>query len=133
MSSTSLNSVLKMVSGAFKTAKPPLTPLPPPLLLTGAGLRTGLSAKDIASRIISRQAEAGAPVGDIFSEGGNVSELMEVIRIQEIISALQLEGKVEIVIPPGVPVSCVGIGNLGGPIVSQGATSSIAVGHGVFR
>ena len=43
-------------------------PLPPQLLLIGAKLRPGLSPRNIASRIISRQSEAGAPVGDIFSE-----------------------------------------------------------------
>lgn len=133
MSSTSMSSILKMVSGAFKTPKKPLTPLPPPLILTGANLRTGLSAKEIASRIIARQAEAGAPTGANFSESGNITELMEVIRIQEIINALLLEGKIEIVIPPGVPITSVGIGNLGGPVISQGATSSIAYGYGVIR
>lgn len=133
MGSKSLNSVLKLVSGAFKTVKKPLLPLPPPLLLTGANLRTGLSAKDITSRILSRQSEAGAPIGDIYSENGNISEKMELIRVQEIIKALQLEGKIEIVIAPGVQVTTMGIGNLGAPIVSQGATTSLAFGQGVIR
>lgn len=128
-----MSNILNLIKGAFSIPKKPLTPLPPPLLLTGANLRTGLSAKDIASRIISRQAEAGAPVGDIYSDSGNVSELMEVIRVQEIINALQLEGKIEIVIPPGVMVQTVGIGNAGIPIISQGATVNIAHGQGVIR
>jgi hypothetical protein len=131
--SKSINNIFKMVSGAFNRVKKPLTPLPPPLLLTGANLRTGLSPKEIAARIIARQSEAGAPTGNVFSENGNVSEMMEIIRVQEIINAIQLESKVEIVIPPGVPVACVGLGNLGAPIVSQGTTSGIAIGQGVLR
>lgn len=133
MGQNSMNNILKLISGAFQVPKKPLTPLPPPIILTGANLRTGLSAKDIASRIISRQGEAGAPVGDIYSESGNISEMMEVIRIQEIINALHLEAKIEIVIPPGVQVTTVGVGNAGVPVLSQGATSIIAVGNGVIR
>jgi hypothetical protein len=133
MSSTSLNNIIKVVKNAFKSIRKPLTPLPPPLLLTGGNLRPGLSAKEITTRILARQAEAGAPVGDVFSENGNISEKMELIRVQEIIKALQIEGKVEIVIPPGVQVTAMGIGNMGGPVVVQGATTTIASGYGVIR
>jgi hypothetical protein len=133
MAKSSMNNILKLIKGAFNIPKKPLTPLPPPLVLTGASKRTGLSAKDIASRIISRQSEAGAPVGDIFSDSGNIAEMMEVIRIQEIINALILEGKIEIVIPPGVAIQSVGVGNAGMPVVSQGVTINMAVGQGVIR
>lgn len=133
MSNMSMNNILKVIKGAFNIPKKPLTPLPPPLILTGANLRTGLSAKDIAARIISRQSEAGAPVGDIFSDSGNMSELMEVIRVQEIINAIHLEGKIEVVIPPGVQVQCVGVGNAGIPVISQGVTVNMAVGNGIIR
>lgn len=124
---------MKVVKNAFKTVRKPLVPLPPPILLTGAQLRPGLSAKEITTRILARQSEAGAPVGDLFSESGNISEKMELIRVQEIIKALQLEGKIEIVIPPGVQVTAMGIGNMGGPVIVQGATTTIASGHGVIR
>lgn len=133
MAQSSMNNILNLIKGAFSVPKKPLTPLPPPLLLTGTNLRTGLSAKEIASRIISRQSEAGAPVGDVYSDSGNISEMMEVIRVQEIINALHLEGKIEIVIPPGVQVSTVGIGNAGVPVISQGATVNMASGYGVIR
>ena len=133
MGRTSLNNVLKLVSNAFNTIKKPLVPLPPPLILTGASLRTGLNAKDITARILARQSEAGAPIGDVFSESGNIAEKMEFIRVQEIIKALQLEGKIEIVVPPGVQVTTLGIGNMGGPVVSQGTTTSISIGQGLIR
>jgi hypothetical protein len=128
-----MKNIMKIIKTAFKSPKKPLTPLPPPLILTGANLRTGLSVSDIASRVISRQLEAGAPVGDIFSENGNISELMEVIRIDEIVNALILESKIEIVIPPGIPITSVGLGNMGAPIISKGATIGIASGQGVIR
>lgn len=130
---SSISNILGIIAAAFKTPQQPVTPLPPPLLLLGGNLRPGLSAKSIASRIISRQSEAGAPAGDIYSKSNNVAESMEVIRIQEILNALQLEGKIEIVIPPGIQVTTIGVGNLGGPVISQGATTAIAQGYGVIR
>jgi len=130
---SSLGNIVKMIRAAFKKPEEPLTPLPPQLLLIGANQRPGLSPRGVASRIIARQSDAGAPVGNVFSQNGNISELMELIRIEEIISALQLHSKIEIVIPPGVQVTTVGVGNLGGPVISQGATTNIAIGTGVIR
>ncbi len=130
---TSLNNILNVVKNAFKTKRKPLKPLPPPIVMTGSNIRPGLSAKEIASRIIARQSEAGAPVGDIFSESNNINEMMEVIRVQEIINALLLEAKIEIVVPPGVQISSIGVGNSGAPVYSQGSTINMGIGQGVIR
>lgn len=129
----SINSVLNLILAAFKIPKPPIEPLPPPLLLTGGQLRPGVTATEIASRIISRQSAAGAVVGDVFADGDNVAEAMELIRVQEIIDAILTEAKIEVIIPPGVPVTTIGIGNLGAPVVSNGTTTSFASGWGVLR
>jgi hypothetical protein len=129
----SISGIINVILSAFITPLPPLTPLPPPLILTGAKLRVGLSAQSIASEIISKQSNAGRVVGDVFADGPNVEEAMELIRIQEIINAILTEAKVEIVIPPGVAVTTVGVGNLGAPVTSQGATTNIAFGEGVIR
>lgn len=129
----SISSVLNIISAAFSVPKTPVTPLPPPLLLIGADLRPGITSSEIASRIISRQSEAGLVVGDVFGDGANTAEAMELIRIEEIINALLTEAKIEVVIPPGVSVVTLGTGNLGAPVVSFGATTNIAVGSGVIR
>lgn len=128
----SMSSVIALILGAFAIPDEPVTPLPPPLLITGANLRPGLSTSDIASRIISRQSEAGLVVGDVFADGPNKSEAMELIRIEEIINALQTEGKIEIAIPPGTAVTTIGASPLG-PIVSQGVTTNLSSGSGVIR
>ena len=129
----SLNGILNIITKAFVVPEPPLTPLPPPLIMSGANLRTGLSPKGIASEIISKQSNTGRVVGDVFADGPNVEEAMEVIRVREIINAILMDAKVEIVVPPGVAVNTVGIGNLGAPVVSQGTTTSMGVGSGVIR
>lgn len=130
---SSMTKVINSIKAAFNVPRTPINPLPPQLLMVGANLRPGLSARNIASRVIARQTEAGAPVGDIFSENNNIMESMTVIMIEEIISALQLEAKIEVAIPPGVQVTTTGLGNMGGPVISQGATTNIASGGGVIR
>lgn len=128
-----ISSLLTIITAAFKVPQTPVTPLPPPLVATGGKLRPGLSPSAIAARIIARQSEAGRQVGNIFVDGPNVEEAMEVIRVEEIVNALLTEAKVDVVIPVGVSVTTIGVGNLGAPVVSQGATTSLGVGDGIIR
>lgn len=129
----SITGVLNLILAAFNIPSPSISALPPPLIMSGAKLRPGLSASKIASRIISRQSDAGLQVGDVFGDGPNTSEAMELIRVQELINAFQTEAKVDIVIPSGTAVSVVGVGNMGAPVVSQGATTAMGVGDGIVR
>jgi hypothetical protein len=129
----SIGNIIDIILSVFNLANEPLPPLPPPLLLTGANLRPGLSVTDIASRIISRQSDAGLQVGDVFGDGPNVAEKMELIRIEEIVNALQTEAKIEICIPPGLPVTTIGVGFLGIPVISNGTSTTIGSGAGVIR
>ncbi len=129
----SISGVLNLILTAFSIPDEPVSPLPPQLILIGGALRPGLSASAIASRIIARQSDAGLQVGDVFADGPNSAESMELIRIEEIINALQTEAVVNVVIPPGVAVTTSGVGNLGAPVVSQGATTAMGVGNGIIR
>lgn len=130
---STISGILNIILTAFSIPDEPVAPLPPPLLLIGAPLRPGLSAQAIAARIISRQSESGRQVGDVFADGPNNEEAMELIRIEEIINALLTESVVNVAIPPGVSVSTIGVGNLGAPVVAQGFTTTIATGNGILR
>jgi urease gamma subunit len=130
---SSMNGILNTILASFSVPEEPITPLPPPLIMFGAKLRPGLSAQSIAAEIISKQSNSGRVVGDVFADGPNVEEAMELIRVQEIVNALLYEAKIEVVIPPGVQVATVGVGNLGAPVLSQGATTSMGIGDGVIR
>jgi hypothetical protein len=129
----SISGVLNIILSAFSIPDEPVAPLPPPLIMVGAKLRPGVSAQAVASRIISRQSEAGRQVGDVFADGPNNEEAMELIRIEEIINAVLTEAKVDVVIPPGISVTTIGVGNLGAPVVSQGATTTMGIGDGIIR
>lgn len=130
---TSMTRVLESLRAAFNVPRTPIEPLPPQLLVVGATLRPGLSSRNITSNIIARQGQTGAPSGAIFSENENVMESMISVMVEEVVNALILDAKIEIAIPPGVQVTTAGIGNLGGPIISQGATTNVASGSGVIR
>jgi len=131
---SSINDVLNVILCAFDIPEEPVKPLPPPLILTGSYLRPGLSAEGIAKIIISRQAkDAGRQIGDVFADGSNVEERMEVIRVEEIINALLNDAVVNVVIPPGVSVTTVGVGNLGAAVISQGVTTTMGIGNGIIR
>lgn len=129
----SINGVVNTILAAFNLPVPPVAPLPPPLVTFGAKLRPGLSAESIAAEIISKQSDAGRVVGDVFADGPNVEEAMEYIRVKAIVDALLTEAKVDVVITPGISVSTIGVGNLGAPVVAQGATTSLGIGDGIIR
>jgi hypothetical protein len=129
----SISGVLDVLLSAFSIPEEPIEPLPPLLIMVGGKLRPGLSAKTIAARIITRQSEAGLIAGDVFADGGNTAEFMELIRIEEIIDALLNDSVVNVVIDPGVAVMTTGVGNLGAPVVSFGMTTGMGIGNGIIR
>ena len=130
------NSVQSIIGGFDKILKltsiggPP--PIPTPLILVGVPQRPGLSPTKIASRIIARKSEAGLPVGVLPSSGVAPDEIMERIRIEEIISALQQDAVITIAIPPGITLTAAGIGP-SGPVSVFGSTIYFAKGYGVIQ
>jgi hypothetical protein len=130
------NSVESIVGGFTKILSltsiggPP--PIPTPLILVGVPLRPGLSPIKIASRIIARKSEAGLPVGALPSGGASPDEIMERIRIEEIISAFQDEAIISVAIPPGITLSAAGISPTG-PVTVFGSTILFAKGYGVIQ
>ena len=130
------NSVESIIGGFDKILKlssiggPP--PIPIPLILVGVPQRTGLSPTKIASRIIARKSEAGLPVGALPSGGISPDEIMERIRIEEIIKALQQEAIITVAIPPGITLTAAGISPTG-PVSVFGSTIIYSKGYGVIQ
>lgn len=126
---------IQSISGIFKNLFKPSTPLQPITkeeILIGSKFREGLSAIDIASKIIERKKEIGVGIGPLPSGAQNIDLQMEVIRVEEILNALLTKAKIEVAIPPGTLIQAQG-GNAGGPIVVVGTTTSISKGEGIIR
>jgi hypothetical protein len=130
----SMSKLLKIILAAFSIPEKPIAPLPPFLILTGAALRPGMDPRTVASRIIARQVEAGLIPGDVFADGPNSNEAMELIRLEETINSLQTEAKIEVAVPPGIPITAIGVTTAPGtPVVVQGATTAIMAANGIMR
>jgi hypothetical protein len=107
-------------------------PIPTPLILVGVPQRSGLSPTKIASRIIARKSEAGLPVGALPSGGVSPDELMERIRIEEIIKALQEDAIISVAIPAGITLTAAGT-SPSGPVSVFGSTITFTKGFGVIQ
>lgn len=106
--------------------------IPTPLILFGVPKRSGLSPTKIASRIISRKSEAGLPVGALPSGGVSPDEIMERIRVEEIIKALQEEAVLSVAIPAGTSIIANGA-SPAGPVTVYGNTITLTKGFGVIQ
>lgn len=115
-----IDSICNAISSAIEKARAPIATIPAILLICSAIKRPGLSAMVIASRIIQRQAEAGASFGAAADGTANVSEAMERIRVEEMVKALKMESRIQGATPiGGIQVIATGA-NAGGPVVCNG-------------
>lgn len=128
----SIMSICDLVLGAVEGVRIPATLLPSPLLYTGSLCKPGISPMLVASKIISRQSEAGAPYGPMADGSANVAEAMEVIRVEEIIKAIHDDGQIQISIPPG-GIMVMGTGaNAAGPVSIAGTNTNFVSGVGTL-
>ena len=130
---SSMSSILKIILSVFSLMKQPADTLPPPLIFIGAKLRPGLSARDMAARVISRFSESDAVNGEIFQEGNNVMTALEVIRMEEVVNAIQTEMKISSTIDPGAMVINASGANGGGPVTVVGTNINITESAGVAQ
>lgn len=127
----SLVFIAQLIKRLFKVPSG-VTPISKEEILLGAQFREGLSAIDIASKIIERKKEIGVDIGPLPSGLKNIDLQMEVIRVEEITNAILTKMKIEGALAPGVSVTATG-GNAGGPIVVQGLTTVAAKIVGIAR
>jgi len=131
---SSITKILKIISKVLKyTGKPPI-PIPPPLLLIGKNLRPGMSARNLAARVISRlESDANIPMGDVFADGSNSEAKKVRVMSEEIVNMIQTEAKVDIAIDPGA-IQITAAGSAGPiPVIVQGANTLFATGGGGVR
>lgn len=127
-----VDKICDFISSMTTKARGPLQTIPAIILVCSAINRPGLSSMLIASNIIRRQSEAGAPMGPAKDGGANIAEAMERIRVEEIIKAIKMDSKVQIGIPIG-GIQFTGTGaNAGGPVVISGFNINSPHGIGII-
>lgn len=107
-------------------------PLPSPIIFVGVPKKQGLSPTKIASRIISRKAEAGLPVGALPSGNTSPDEIMWRIAVEEIVRAIQEDAVITVSIPPGLTLTASGI-SPSGPVTVFGATITFGTGYAAIQ
>lgn len=85
-----------------------------------AKIRPGMDPTVVASTITSRFPEAGIPSGPLPGGTQNSLEILMNIISEEMISAVQEDMRVDVLIDPGQQITAFGA-NGGGPIVVQGS------------
>lgn len=88
-----------------------------------AKTRPGLSAEILTASITSRFEEAGIPRGPLAGGTPNVMENFTKIIVEEFVSAIQTDMRIDIATDPGAVVQATGA-NSGGPVVSVGAVTA---------
>ena len=127
----SASDLLKLIISAMLKPTIPLMPIPSALLLMGAKMRPGLSARKIAARTLQKYSEAGIPVGPLFGEENLLAKAVEA-DAEEMIKSITTEGKVQTALAPGsIQVSTVGA-NVGGPVIAQGMSTNLVSVDGVM-
>ena len=127
-----IQSICDSITKLINTARTPLNTIPAAILVCSAINRPGLSPMLIASNIIRRQSEAGAPFGAAADGSANIAEAMERIRVEEMVKALKMDAKVQVGIPIG-GIQFTGTGaNAGGPVVVKGFNINNAHGIGII-
>lgn len=122
-------SVVNSLLNLFKLPTNISLPIPSPTVLASAG-RPGLSPSKIAARIIQRQSDAGIPVGPLPSGEISPDEIMERIRVEEIVNAIVTEMRIDVAIQPGTAITGSGA-NAGGPVQVVGTMVGIGQGNGM--
>lgn len=82
--------------------------------------RPGLDSNIIASSVISRFEEIGIPSGPLEGGKPNVMEEYTKVIIEEMVSAIQTDMRVDVAIDPGMTVVSAGA-NAGGAMITNGA------------
>ncbi len=128
-----IQEIASAIEKLLTQARAPLTMIPSILLVCSAIQMPGVSAKSIAANIIKRQGEAGAPLGAAADGSQNISEAMEVIRVEEIVKGFKQMGRIDSAIPIGALQVAGTVQTAAGPGTFQGFNINNASIFGIFR
>lgn len=120
------NSILRSLLNLFKLTPRSLAAKLPAKLLLGAKCGS-FNSSEIAAKIIQRQAEAGIPVGPLPSGEISPDEIMERIRVEEMVEAISTKLVLQVAIQPGTALQATGSSPTG-PVQVAGTTIGIGKG-----
>lgn len=96
-----LEKIVSAITKLIEKARTPFVPIPAAILACSIFKRPGMSAMIIASNIIRRQSEFGAPTGPLPSGAPNKMNALIYVIADEIVKELQHNCIIESVAPAG--------------------------------
>lgn len=128
-----LDKIANTINTAISSLRPPVTPIPPILLLCEILDRPGLSAISLTSAIISRFPEIGIPTGVNVDGSENLINKYTKVVVEEIIKEFQNHAVINCAIEPG-SINFTGMGgNAGGPVAVNGTNTAPTSVGGIIR
>lgn len=128
-----IQEIASTIEKLISKARTPLTTVPAILLVCSAIQMPGISAKTIAANIIKRQGEAGAPMGAAADGSQNISEAMEVIRVEEFIKGVKQMARVDSALCAGSIQVAGTVQTAAGPGTFQGTNINCFNIYGIVR
>lgn len=128
-----IQQIASTIEKLLTQARAPLTMVPSILLVCSAIQMPGVSSKTIAANIIKRQGEAGAPLGAAADGSQNISEAMEVIRVEEIVKGFKQMARIDSAIPIGAIQVAGTVQTAAGPGTFQGFNINNSGIFGILR
>jgi hypothetical protein len=91
-----IDTIVNKISSVLEKIKPPIIPIPAFLLLCTLFNRPGASAMNVASNVIKRQSEFGAPTGVLPDGSPNKMNSLIYLIASEVFRELTENGVVEV-------------------------------------
>jgi hypothetical protein len=122
-----LDAAINTLNDILSIKPPPnLGTLPSPIVVLSK-TRSGMSALRATNKVLEKKKELGIPTGNLTDGSANDDDILWYTAIKAIIDEITNEAKITSSDIPGTQVVASG-GNVGGPIVVYGATTTFANG-----
>jgi hypothetical protein len=127
-----LDAALNTLNDILSIKPPPnLGTIPSPIVVLSK-TRNGMSALRATNKVLEKKKELGIPTGNLTDGSANDDDILWYIAIKAIIDEITNEAKITSSAIPGTQVVASG-GNVGGPIVVYGSTTTFANGGTIIE
>jgi hypothetical protein len=132
MTSSILESAISTVANILAIRELPNVGVVPQPLVALSKSRGGMSSLRAANKVLEKKKELGLPTGNLADGSANFDDILWYTAIKAILDEITNEAKISSVAIPGTQVVASG-GNVGGPIVVYGATTTFADGGTIIE
>lgn len=128
-----ISSVTSAISKLFDSQRQKAMELPAILLRAVSMQRPGISAQDVASKVIERNKQIGIPTGENADGTQNLVNMYTYNIVKSVIEALKEDGVIQVCIPANSIIVQATGGNAGGPVTVVGTNIKDTKAYGIIQ